>query len=132
MIELPDYSTSYTDISTRPSLADLTRELEDVEAQWGPLGVQLGVPVEQLRSIHANSAFLGQTLCMKEMLSFWLDHKHEASWGHIVAAFKKLQNVTLANSLAIKYRVRMQNVSQPAGASCAAGTSVTTECTNCN
>ena len=79
-------------------------ELRDVEAQWRPIGVQLGVPDAQLQNIQATHGHLGQTQCMMEMLSFWLKSTIEASWRYIVEALGKDPiYATLVNSLKTKY-----------------------------
>ena len=105
--------------ATRPSLRDLMRELRDVEADWRPIGLELGVPKPQLQSIHSTHAHQGQTQCMMEMLSFWLNYKPAASWNHVVAALRELQKESLVSSLATRYPVRMQKVPLSAASSAA-------------
>ena len=82
--------------TARPDLRELVFELRAVEADWFEIGLRLGVPEPQLRSLANN----GTTLCMIDMLSFWLKATPDPSWKHVI---KAVGNQRLAYHLIQKF-----------------------------
>ena len=81
----------------------LRDHLKEIEAEWRYVGVKLGVRKAQLDSIQATNAHQGETQCMAEMLSSWLQSTpKESQWDSIIAALKEI-NTNLADKLERQY-----------------------------
>ena len=100
----------YTDL-----FSVLRDHLKEIEAEWRYVGVKLGVPKAQLDNIQTTNAHQGgETQCMAEMLSFWLQSTpKESQWDNIIAALKEV-NKNLADKLEREY-LRTSQASSAAG-----------------
>ena len=72
--------------------------MNDVNAQWIFLGVQLEVPYSKLQAIRYD--YRDAMTCMMEMINSWLSRTSDAKWSTIVQALAKIGNQALAHKIA--------------------------------
>ena len=78
-------------------MKNVTNALKPVTA-WHNLGIQLGVPVDELREIERNYP-RDISRCRSEMLSYWFHNAKEQSWNVIADALEKIDHRKLANEI---------------------------------
>ena len=69
------------------------------------LGACLNVPVSQLNKIQSTHTQDGVERCKLAMLQYWLDTNMTASWRNIARALERMDMLTLAAKLKLKYLV---------------------------
>ena len=71
-------------------------------AKWHELGLQLNVPLDQLRIIQSNHMQNGGVMrCLVETLGWWYkNNRHGATWGDICAALHAVEEGSLATKVA--------------------------------
>ena len=82
---------SYVGTPTIQQLLDALKKVEN----WFLFGVNLGVPVSQLKKIESNYP-KDSDRCKLELLQYWLDSTLDSSWNKIVQALEKDDQLTLA------------------------------------
>ena len=87
---------------SRPSLLELTNALSMVAADWDVLGLQLGVPADELNVIRANNP-RNVRQCMSVMLEWWRAKYPERGWMDIIVALRRLDRNDVANEVTTKY-----------------------------
>ena len=76
--------------STCLTLREIENELSEVtDADWYPLGVQLGLRPPTLREIQKNYP-LDTEQCKREMLDIWLHSTPKVSWKSLAQAVQAL------------------------------------------
>jgi len=78
-------------------MKSVTNALKPVTA-WHNLGIQLGVPDDELKQIESNYT-RDNSRCKSEMLSYWFHNAEEQSWDVIADALEKIDYRTLANKI---------------------------------
>jgi len=78
-------------------MKSVTNALKPVTA-WHNLGIQLGVPDDELREIESNYP-RDNSRCKSEMLTYWFNNAKEQSWDVIADALEKIDHGILANEI---------------------------------
>ena len=105
----------YTDTLSTSDLATVVNELQEVRDIWFSLGVQLNMPLADLRSIRADFRDKSSD-CLLEMLSVWLTRADPSppSWQRVVDALcsRSIDRPALAEKIRRTYCSQEQPSSQ--------------------
>ena len=83
-----------------PELCDLMNELQKV-IDWFPFGLNLGIKIENLKTIEANYSTLQRRRI--EMLNEWKEQVITPTWSAVVQALMGIGMRSLASELAHKH-----------------------------
>ena len=90
---------------------ELIRGLSEFCAdKWYDLGVQLDVPVSELKAIYSNNFAFGVKRCLSETLTWWYNNTESpggANWGDICASLHAINEKALAAKVAKKHGKHM-------------------------
>ena len=84
---------------TLRDLASVRRETFEASSKWYDVGLELGVPVDELDRIQCDHG-LESNVCHREMLKCWLKESDSTSWTTLIEALRSV--VVGENSLAQK------------------------------
>ena len=94
-----------TDVSVKPELRDLLKELYSTKAadKWEDVGIMLGIKPSQLDAIKSAGNQISQS-CLRETLKLYLQKDNPPpSWAAIVEALEFVGEETLAGQIKSKY-----------------------------
>ena len=81
-------------------MQNLSNALKDVY-KWHQLGIQLGIPISELRKIEAE--YQRSDRQKTETLDAWLRRTPSASWSDVVSALQQMGENTVAESVRQNY-----------------------------
>jgi len=90
------------EVHYRVNVGNLSNELSSVVTRWCALGINLGIPLYELRKIEDNYPNYVDRR-MTETLSLWLRYTPSASWKDVVIALQRMGENTLAERIREKY-----------------------------
>lgn len=101
--------------SLRPTLEQLTVQLEQISASWEQFAIHLGFNFDKICVIRRDEQGVANQL--SKMLSQWLENEPTGTWKHIVKALRSVRWNDLADKTEAKYvnnvevgRLRVENV----------------------
>lgn len=90
------------EVHYRLNVGNLSNELSSIVTRWYALGINLGIPLYELRKIERNYPN-DVDRRMTETLSLWLRYTPSASWKDVVIALQRMGENTLAERIRDKH-----------------------------